>query len=98
MGALSVLQHLPLQALVALFVGALVLIVPRVLNYAIGAYLLFVGAMGMLPVLHRHGVSPQAVLALIAGILVLVRPNILNYVIGAYLILVGLLELGVLRI
>jgi hypothetical protein len=97
-GALSVLQHLPLQALVALFVGALVLVVPRVLNYAIGAYLLFVGAMGMLPVLHRHGVSPQAVLALIAGILVLVRPNILNYVIGAYLILVGLLELGVLRI
>ena len=98
MSCLFTIQHLPLQALVALFVGALVLVVPRVLNYAIGAYLLFVGAMGMLPVLHRHGVSPQAVLALIAGILVLVRPNILNYVIGAYLILVGLLELGVLRI
>jgi hypothetical protein len=98
MRILSELQHWPLQGIVALLAGVIVLLVPRLVNYAVGAYLLFVGALGVLPLLHRHGISPQAVLALVAGILVLVRPAILNYVVGAYLVLLGLLELGMLRI
>lgn len=94
----TMLQHWPLEAIAALLAGILVLLVPRILNYAVAAYLLVVGAIGLLEFFDAHTIRPQAVIALVAGILILVRPNVLNYVVGIYLILVGLLESGVLRI
>jgi len=94
----TTLQHWPLEAIAALLAGILVLLVPRVLSYAVATYLLVVGAMGLLHFFDAHTIRPQTVLALVAGILILVRPNILNYVVGIYLILVGLLESGILRL
>lgn len=38
-----------LQPLLALVIGILILIVPRVLNYAVAAYLIFIGVVGLLP-------------------------------------------------
>lgn len=37
------------QPLVALVVGILILIFPRILNYAVAAYLIFIGVMGLWP-------------------------------------------------
>ena len=91
------LQQLPLEAVVAIVAGILVLLVPRILNYAVATYLLVIGILGVLHFWYGHSVRPQAVAALVAGILILVKPAILNYVVGIYLILVGVLELGVLR-
>ena len=88
----------PLEAVIAIVVGVLVLLVPRVLKYAIATYLLIVGGMGVLHFWYGHTVSPQAIAALVAGVLVLVRPSILNYVVGIYLIVIGVLALGVVRI
>jgi hypothetical protein len=98
MGYLSALQHWPLEALAAIVAGVVVLLAPRALNYAVAAYLLLVGIIGVLPMLHGHGPSLRAALALVTGVLVLVRPNILNYIVGIYLILTGLLEAGLLRV
>ena len=86
-----------LEAVVAIVAGILVLLVSRILNYAIATYLLVVGVLGLLQFWYGHTVRPQTVAALIAGILILVKPAILNYVVGDYLILIGILELGVLR-
>ena len=94
----TLLQNLPQEAVAALVAGVVVLVAPRVLNYAVAAYLLVVGALGLLQLLSGHAIRPQSVIALAAGVLILVRPNILNYVIGIYLILVGLLDSGVLRL
>jgi len=91
------LQQLPLEAVVAIVAGIVVLLVPRILNYAVATYLLVIGILGVLHFWYGHTVRPQAVAALVAGILILVKPAILNYVVGIYLILVGVLELGVLR-
>ncbi len=89
---------LPLHAVVALLAGVVILLAPRFLNYAVAAYLLLVGALGMLNFLSGHGFRPLALTALVAGVLVLVRPRILNLVVGVYLILVGLFEAGILRL
>ena len=35
--------------LVALVLGILILILPRILNYAVAAYLIFIGVMGLWP-------------------------------------------------
>ena len=91
------LQQLPLEALVAIVAGILVLLVPRILNYAVATYLLVVGVLGALHFWYGNTIRPQAVVALVAGILILVKPAILNYVIGIYLILIGVLELGIVR-
>jgi hypothetical protein len=91
------LYGLPLEALAALAAGVLILVWPRVLSYAIAAYLLLVGALGALHAWQGHPVRPQAVIALVAGILILVKPTILSYVVGGYLIVLGLLEAGFLR-
>jgi len=91
------LQQLPLEAVVAIVAGIVVLLVPRILNYAVATYLLVIGILGVLHFWYGHSVRPQTVAALVAGILILVKPAILNYVVGIYLILVGVLELGVLR-
>jgi hypothetical protein len=98
MGIIAAVQHWPVQAIAAMIAGIVILLVPRVLNYAIAAYLLLVGVLGLLPLLHGYGVRPPALIALVAGVLVLVRPNIVSYVVGIYLILIGLLQSGILRI
>lgn len=93
----NVLLNWPIQAVAAIVAGVLVLLVPRILNYAVAAYLLVVGTLGVLHAFYGHMVRPQAVIALVAGVLILIKPNLLNYVVGIYLILIGLLEVGVLR-
>jgi hypothetical protein len=93
----SMLQHWPLHAVAALIAGVVVLLAPRVLNYAVAAYLLVVGVLGLLHFFYGQPIRSQAVIALVAGLLILIRPNILSYVVGIYLILVGLLDSGILR-
>jgi hypothetical protein len=93
----TVLQHWPLQAGAAIIAGIVVLLVPRVLNYAVAAYLLVIGSLGLLHFYYGQGIRPQTVIALVAGVLILIRPAILRYVVGIYLILVGLLDAGILR-
>ena len=93
----TILQNWPLQATAAIVAGVVVLVVPRILNYAVAAYLLVVGTLGLLHFLYGHAIHPQTVIALVAGVLILLKPNILNYVVGIYLILIGLLDSGILR-
>lgn len=92
------LQEIPLPALAALLAGILILVVPRVLNYAVAAYLLVIGVLGVMHFVSGQRIRPQAVIALVAGILILIRPNILAIIVGIYLIVVGLLEWGILRV
>ena len=87
-----------MQAVLALIAGLVILLVPRVLNYAIAAYLLAIGALGLLHHVQGHSIRPMALIALVAGVLILIKPNVLNYVVGIYLILVGLVEAGMLRL
>lgn len=47
------LDVIMLQPIVALLVGILILIVPRLLNVLIAAYLIFVGLVGLFPNLLR---------------------------------------------
>lgn len=94
----AALNNFPIEALAALIAGILVLLVPRILNYVVAAYLLLVGIAGVLGAWYGHSLSLQALIALVAGVLILVRPAILNYVVGIYLILFGLLESGILRL
>jgi hypothetical protein len=93
----TLLQNWPVQAGAAIIAGLVVLLAPRALNYAIAAYLLIVGALGLLHFLYGQSIRPQTVFSLVAGVLVLMKPNILSYVVGVYLIVIGLLDLGVLR-
>jgi hypothetical protein len=93
----AVLHHWPLQAVAAIVAGVVILLLPRVLNYAVAAYLLFVGVIGLLHAFYGQPMRPQTPIAVVAGILVLLKPNTLSYVVGIYLILVGLLESGILR-
>lgn len=44
--------HVALQPLIALIAGILILIVPRLLNYVVAIYLIIVGLIGLLPMLH----------------------------------------------
>lgn len=94
----NLIQDMPLTALAALVAGVVVLLVPRLLNYAVGAYLILVGVDGLLPVLSGHGARAQPVVAVAAGVLVLVKPNVLSWVVGGYLVIAGLLEAGVFRL
>lgn len=93
----SVLHNLPLTSVIAIIAGAIVLLVPRVLNYAIAVYLLTVGTLGLLQFFNGYHIRPQPLISLIAGILVLIRPAILSYTVGIYLILIGLLDSGIVR-
>jgi hypothetical protein len=94
----AALQNWPLEAIVAIIAGVVILLVPRVLNYTVAVYLLVVGVLGLLHTGYWHGVRPQTIIALVAGILILIKPSILNYVVGIYLILFGLLESGIIRV
>lgn len=98
MNALAAIQHWPLAAVAAIMAGTVALLIPRALNYAVAAYLLFIGALGLTRVLSGHSVSAESIVALIAGVLVLFKPEVVNVVVGAYLILIGLLQAGVLRV
>lgn len=80
-----------LEAILALAAGILVLLVPRVLHYVVGIYLIVVGALGLLRGLNVHHLPIQPIVALVAGILVLIKPRLLHIVVGVYLIVVGLL-------
>ena len=40
---------LPLQPIVALIAGILILIVPRILNFVVAIYLILIGIMGLWP-------------------------------------------------
>jgi hypothetical protein len=93
----TLFQHWPLHAVAALIAGAIVLLVPRVLNYAVAVYLLVIGVLGLLHFYHGQAIRPQTVISLAAGILILIKPSVLRYVVGTYLILVGLLDSGILR-
>gem|GEM_PF-4964024 len=93
----SFLQQMPIQAILAMLAGIVILLAPRLLNYTIAIYLLAVGVMGLLFARYGHTVSPQVVISLVAGLLILIKPAILNYVVGLYLLLFGLLEAGIIR-
>lgn len=80
-----------LEAILALVAGILVLLVPRLLHYVVGIYLIVVGALGLLHGLSVHHIPVQQIVALVAGVLVLVKPRLLHIVVGVYLIVVGLL-------
>lgn len=41
--------HLALQPLLALIAGILILVVPRLLNYIVAAYLIIFGLVGLFP-------------------------------------------------
>ncbi|MGE0233054.1 MAG: DUF3096 domain-containing protein [Flavobacteriaceae bacterium] len=43
------IETIALQPLVALIAGLIILFVPRVLNYVVAAYLIFVGLTGLFP-------------------------------------------------
>ena len=44
--------HVAIQPLIALIAGILILIVPRLLNYVVAIYLIIIGLIGLLPMLH----------------------------------------------
>jgi DUF3096 family protein len=44
--------HVALQPLIALIAGILILIMPRLLNYVVAIYLIIIGLIGLLPMLH----------------------------------------------
>ena len=98
MDILNLIQSWPLQALVAIIAGVVILLAPRVLNYAIATYLLILGTLGLLHFMQGQALRPQTLIAIVAGVLVLIKPNILSYIVGIYLVLTGLFEAGVLRI
>ena len=45
-------MHVAVQPLIALIAGILILIVPRLLNYVVAIYLIIVGLLGLVPMLH----------------------------------------------
>jgi len=63
---------MPIQAILAMVAGIVILLAPRLLNYAIAIYLLAVGVMGLLFARYGHTVSPQVVISLVAGLLILI--------------------------
>jgi hypothetical protein len=44
--------HNALSPLIALIAGILILMAPRLLNYVVAIYLIIIGLIGLLPVLH----------------------------------------------
>jgi hypothetical protein len=94
----NLLGQWPLEAIIAIIAGIVILAVPRVLNYAVAIYLLVIGALGLLHAGYGRSVPPQAVIAILGGVLVLIKPAILNYVVAGYLILLGLMQAGILRL
>lgn len=90
----EILHAWPLEGLLAILAGIVILLVPRLLNVAIAAYLIAVGLLGLTSFWFGQPLPIRALIALVAGILVLLRPAVLSYVVGLYLILSGLFESG----
>jgi hypothetical protein len=44
-----------IQPLIALIAGILILLVPRILNYVVAIYLIFIGLIGLWPHIFLHG-------------------------------------------
>lgn len=84
-----------LEAILAMLAGVLILLVPRILPYVVGIYLLVVGGYGVWRGLNLHFIPFKSIVALAAGILALFNPRWLHILVGVYLILTGLF--GVLR-
>jgi Protein of unknown function (DUF3096) len=51
---LMALDIVAIQPLIALIAGILILIVPRILNYVVGIYLIIIGIMGLWPHIVFH--------------------------------------------
>lgn len=51
---ITVIDIVYIQPLVALVFGILILLLPRILNYLVAAYLIFVGLIGLFPHLVTH--------------------------------------------
>jgi len=49
-----VIDIVAIQPLVALVFGILILLLPRILNYLIAVYLIFIGLIGLFPHLMTH--------------------------------------------
>lgn len=94
---LSFLHQWPIEAALAILAGVLILLLPRLLNAMVAAYLIAIGILGLVAFFYGAELPLKAIVALVAGILVLLRPAVLSYVVGIYLILVGLLESGLIR-
>ncbi|MBK5968210.1 MULTISPECIES: DUF3096 domain-containing protein [Thiorhodovibrio] len=94
---LSFLNQWPIEAALAILAGVLILLLPRLLNVMVAAYLIAVGILGLVAFFYGAALPLKAIIALVAGILVLLRPAVLSYVVGIYLIVVGLLESGLIR-
>ena len=45
-------MYIPIQPLVALVAGILILLVPRLLNYIVAVYLIVIGILGLAPQLR----------------------------------------------
>ena len=45
-------MNIHIAPLLALIAGILILIVPRLLNYVVAIYLIIIGLIGLLPMLH----------------------------------------------
>jgi hypothetical protein len=97
MDLLHSIQQWPLPAVAALIAGTVILLVPRVLNYTVAAYLILVGVFGISRYFYGSSISAQSIISLAAGVLVLVKPEVLSYIVGVYLVLIGLLQADILR-
>ena len=53
---MTTVDILVIQPLVALIVGILILIFPRLLNYLVALYLIFVGVVGLWPHVFGHSI------------------------------------------
>lgn len=51
------MEILNAQPVAALVIGIIILIFPRILNYAIAAYLIFIGVTGLWPDLFANGID-----------------------------------------
>ena len=71
----TVLQNWPFQAAAAIIAGVVVLLAPRILNYAVAAYLLVVGMLGLLHFYYGYAIRPQTVIALVVVVLILIKPT-----------------------
>lgn len=59
MHTITAVDMVTIQPLVALIFGILILLLPRLLNYLIALYLIFVGVVGLWP--HLFGAGPPTV-------------------------------------
>lgn len=82
-----------LKPLVAIAAGIVVLVFPRFLNYAVAAFFILTGLLGLGKITSSmHGLL-ESVVPIAAGVVILVYPRLLNTIVGVALILIGVLGL-----